>query len=222
MLRRAQGPIVSSEMGRYLADHVASARYVEIDGIDCFWFTEHADAVVDEIEEFLTGARTAIDPDRRLATVLFTDVVGSTARAAELGDTRWRALLDRHDQIVRAELARFGGEEVDSAGDGFLSTFDGPARAIRCAAAMSEALAGIGLAIRAGVHTCEVEVRGRNIGGLAVHIDARVAATGGSGEIVVSSTVKELMAGSDVTFLDRGEHELKGIPGTWRLYVVQR
>ena len=222
VLQRAQGPIVSSAMGRYVADHIPGARYVEIDGIDHLWFTEHADEVVDEIEEFLTGGRTAADPDRRLATVLFTDIVGSTAQAAELGDTRWRALLDRHDQIVRAEITRFGGEEIDSAGDGFLSTFDGPARAIRCAAAMSGTLSGIGLAIRAGVHTGEVEVRGQNIGGLAVHIGARVAATGNSGEIVVSSTVKELMAGSELTFLDRGEHELKGVPGTWRLYVVMR
>ncbi|HXY85542.1 MAG TPA: adenylate/guanylate cyclase domain-containing protein, partial [Gaiellaceae bacterium] len=220
--RAARGPIVSSEMGRYVADHIPGARYVEIDGIDHVWFTEHADEVIDEIEEFLTGERTAADPDRRLATVLFTDIVGSTAQAADLGDTRWRALLDRHDQIVRGELARFGGQEIDSTGDGFLSTFDGPARAIRCAAAMSDTLSGIGLAIRAGVHTGEVEVRGQNIGGLAVHIGARVAATGNSGEIVVSSTVKELMAGSELTFLDRGEHELKGVPGTWRLYVVKR
>jgi class 3 adenylate cyclase len=222
VLQRAQGPIVSSGMARYVADHIPRARYVEIDGIDHIWFTEQADAVVDEIEEFLTGGRTAADPDRRLATVLFTDIVGSTARAAELGDTRWRALLDRHDQIVRGELTRFGGEEIDSAGDGFLSTFDGPARAIRCAAAMSDTLSGVGLAIRAGVHTGEVEVRGQNIGGLAVHIGARVAAMGNSGEIVVSSTVKELMAGSELTFLDRGEHELKGVPGTWRLYVAKR
>jgi class 3 adenylate cyclase len=220
--RAAQGPIVSLEMGRYVADHIPGARFVEIDGIDHLWFTDHADEVVGEIEEFLTGARTAADPDRRLATVLFTDIVGSTAQAAALGDTRWRALLDRHDQIVREELNRFGGVEIDSAGDGFLSTFDGPAQAIRCAAAMSDALSRVGLEIRAGVHTGEVEVRGSNIGGLAVHIGARVAAKGNGGEIVVSSTVKELMAGSDVMFLDRGEHELKGVPGTWRLYVVKR
>jgi pimeloyl-ACP methyl ester carboxylesterase/class 3 adenylate cyclase len=222
VLQRAHGPIVSAEMGRYVADHIPGARYVEIEGMDHTGFTEHGDEMIDEIEEFLTGGRAAADPDRRLATVLFTDIVGSTSQAAELGDTRWRALLDRHDQIVRGELVRFGGKEIDSTGDGFLSTFDGPARAIRCAAAMSDALSGIGLAIRAGVHTGEVEVRGQQIGGLAVHIGARVAATGGSGEIVVSSTVKELMAGSELTFVDRGEHELKGVPGKWRLYVVQR
>jgi class 3 adenylate cyclase len=205
-MQRTQGPIVTSEMGRYVADHIPVARYVEIDGIDHLWFTEDGDEVVDEIEEFLTGGRTAADPDRRLATVLFTDIVGSTAQAADLGDTQWRALLDRHDQIVRGELTRFGGNEIVSVGDGFLSTFDGPARAIRCAAAMSDTLSGIGLAI----------------GGLAVHIGARVAAMANTGEIVVSSTVKELMAGSELTFLDRGEHELKGVPGTWRLYVVKR
>jgi class 3 adenylate cyclase len=221
VMQRTQGPIVTSEMGRYVAGHIPGARYVEIDGIDHLWFTEDGDEVVDEIEEFLTGARTAADPDRRLATVLFTDIVGSTAQAADLGDTQWRAMLDRHDQIVRRELTRFGGNEIVSAGDGFLSTFDGPARAIRCAAAMSDALSGIGLAIRAGVHTGEVEVRGQNIGGLAVHIGVRVAAMGNTREIVVSSTVKELMAGSELTFLDRGEHELKGVPGTWRLYVVK-
>ena len=195
---------------------------MEIDGIDHLWFTEHADEVVDEIEEFLTGGRTAADPDRRLATVLFTDIVGSTAQAAELGDTRWRALLDRHDQIVRAELTRFGGEEIDSAGDGFLSTFDGPARAFGARRRCRTRCRRSGSRSVAGVHTGEVEVRGHQIGGLAVHIGARVAATGNGGEIVVSSTVKELMAGSELTFLDRGEHELKGVPGTWRLYVVKR
>ena len=222
VLQRTDGPINTVDMGRYVADHIPDARYVEIAGTDHMWFSERDDEVVDEIEEFLTGTRSAVDPDRRLATVLFTDIVGSTATAAELGDTRWRALFDQHDEIVRVELARFGGEEIDSTGDGFLATFDAPGRAIRCARAMGDTLAGIGVAIRAGVHTGEVEVRGSQIGGLAVHIGARVAATGGAGDIVVSSTVKELMAGSDATFVDRGEHELKGVPGTWRLYVVER
>jgi class 3 adenylate cyclase len=222
VLQRARGPIVSAGMGRYVAGHIAGAHYVEIDGDDHIWFTERADEIVDEIEEFVTGARSSADPDRRLATILFTDIVGSTAKAAEVGDTRWRALLDQHDEIVRGELARFGGEEIDSTGDGFLSTFDAPGRAIRCVRAMGDTLAAIGVDIRAGVHTGEVEVRGQQIGGLAVHIGARVAATGGSGEIVVSSTVKELMAGSGVTFVDRGEHELKGVPGMWRLYLAER
>jgi class 3 adenylate cyclase len=221
VLQRAEGPIVTPGMGRYVADHIDGARYVEVDGTDHMWFTQHGDVVLDHIEEFLTGSLAAADPDRRLATVLFTDIVGSTAIAAELGDTRWRALLDRHDDIVRSELARFGGQEIDSAGDGFLATFDAPGRAIRCARAMGDTLEGIGLSIRAGVHTGEVEVRGANIGGLAVHIGARVAARGGAGDVVVSSTVKELMAGSGVEFVDRGEHELKGVPGTWRLFEVR-
>lgn len=222
VLQRAEGTVVSAGMGRYVADHIANSRYVEIGGTDHMWFTERGDEVLDEIEEFLTGARTAADPDRRLATVLFTDIVGSTATAAELGDARWRALLDQHDDIVRGELDRFGGHEVDTTGDGFLATFDAPIRAIRCARAMGDTLAGIGVAIRAGVHTGEVEVRGEQIGGLAVHIGARVAAQGGPGDIVVSSTVKELMTGSEVEFYDRGEHVLKGVPGTWRLFVVER
>jgi class 3 adenylate cyclase len=207
-------------MGHYVADHLRDARYVEVDGSDHMWFSQHGDVVLDHIEEFLTGSLSSADPDRRLATVLFTDIVGSTATAAELGDTRWRALLDRHDEIIRGELARFGGSEIDSTGDGFLTTFDGPARAIRCARAMGDTLAGIGVSIRAGVHTGEVEVRGAQIGGLAVHIGARVAAHGGAGDIIVSSTVKELMAGSGVEFVDRGEHELKGVPGTWHLYAL--
>jgi class 3 adenylate cyclase len=209
-------------MGRYVADHIAGARYVEIPGTDHMWFSEHGDEVLDQIEEFLTGSLASSDPDRRLATVLFTDIVGSTATAAELGDTRWRALLDRHDAIVRGELARFGGHEVDSTGDGFLATFDTPGIAIRCARAIGDTLDAIGVSIRAGVHTGEVEVRGGQIGGLAVHIGARVAAQGGAGDIVVSSTVKELLAGSELTFVDRGEHELKGVPGTWHLYLVAR
>jgi class 3 adenylate cyclase len=221
VLQRADGPIVSRGMGRYVADHIADSRYVEIDGTDHMWFSEHGDIVLDEIEEFLTGSLAAADPDRRLLTVLFTDIVGSTATAADLGDTRWRALLDRHDEIVRGELARFAGNEIDTTGDGFLATFDAPGRAIRCARAMADTLAGIGVSIRAGVHTGEVEVRGQQIGGLTVHIGARVAALGGASDLLVSSTVKELMTGSELTFLDRGEHVLKGVPGTWRIYAVE-
>jgi class 3 adenylate cyclase len=221
VLQRAHNQIAPPEVGRYLADRIPHARYVELDGTDHIWFTENADEVVAEIAEFLTGSRAWPDPDRRLATVLFTDIVGSTARAAELGDTRWRALLDEHDAIVREELTRFGGREIDTTGDGFLATFDGPGRAIRCARAISDVLATVGLAVRAGVHTGEVEVRGTRIGGLAVHIGARVAATAGAGDIVVSSTVKDLLAGSGLTFADRGEHELKGVPGTWRLYAAE-
>ena len=221
VLQRAHDPIARSELGKYLAAHIPNARYVELDGADHLWFTENADELVGEIEEFLTGTRTSPDPDRRLATVLFTDLVGSTARAAELGDTRWRALLDEHDSIVRQELARFGGHEIDATGDGFLATFDGPGRAIRCAGAIRDALARTGLDVRAGVHTGEVEVRGERIGGLSVHISARVAATGGGGDIVVSNTVKDLLAGSGLMFTDRGEHDLKGVPGTWRLFAAE-
>jgi pimeloyl-ACP methyl ester carboxylesterase len=222
VLQQARDQIAPPVLGRYLADHIPNARYVELDGADHIWFTENADELVDEIQEFLTGNRASPDPDRRLATVLFTDIVASTARAAAVGDTRWRALLDEHDAIVRQELARFGGHEVDHTGDGFLATFDGPGRAISCARALHGALDRIGIAVRVGMHTGEVEVRGERIGGLAVHIGARVAATGDGGEIVVSSTVKDLVAGSGLTFADRGEHELKGVPGTWRLFAVER
>ena len=221
VLQRTRDQIARPELGRFMADRIPDARYVELDGTDHLWFTENTEVFVDEVEEFLTGTRTSRDPDRMLATVLLTDIVGSTAQAVELGDTRWRALLDEHDAIVRQELARFGGREIDATGDGFLATFDGPGQAIRCARAIGEALAPIGVAIRAGVHTGEVEVRGARIGGLAVHIGARVSATAGAGEIVVSSTVKDLLAGSEVTFADRGEHELKGVPGTWHLYAAE-
>lgn len=221
VLQRRDSRIARHELGQYLADHIPDARWVELEGADHLWFTGNADEMVDEIDEFLTGTRASSDPDRRLATVLFTDIVGSTARAAELGDTRWRALLDSHDAIVRQQIARFGGTEIGTTGDGFLSTFDGPGRAIRCARAIGEDLAAVGLEIRAGVHVGEVEVRGEQIGGLTVHIGARVAAVGDRGEVVVSGTVKDLMAGSGLTFRDHGEHELKGVPGTWRLYTVE-
>jgi pimeloyl-ACP methyl ester carboxylesterase len=221
VLQRAHDQIAPPALGQHLAAHIPNARYVELDGADHLWFTENADEVVGEIEEFLTGTRASPDPDRKLATVLFTDIVDSTARAASLGDTRWRALLDEHDTVMRRDLARFGGHEVDTTGDGFLATFDGPGRAIRCARALRDDLDRIGLAVRVGVHTGEVEVRGEQIGGLAVHIGARVAATGGGGDIVVSSTVKDLVAGSGLTFADRGEHELKGVPGSWRLFAAE-
>ena len=221
VLHRTHDQIAPPELGQYLADHIPNAKRVELDGTDHLWFTENTDELVDEIDEFLTGTRTSHDPDRRLATVLFTDIVGSTARAAKLGDTRWRVLLDEHDTIVRQELVRFAGREIDTAGDGFLATFDGPGRAIRCAASIRDALLRIDVSIRAGVHTGEVEVRGERIGGLAVHIGARVAAAADGGEILVSNTVKDLLAGSGLFFADHGEHELKGVPGTWHLYAVE-
>jgi class 3 adenylate cyclase len=221
VLHRTQDQIAPPELGQYLADHIPNAKRVELDGTDHLWFTENTDELVDEIDEFLTGTRTSHDPDRRLATVLFTDIVGSTARAAKLGDSRWRVLLDEHDTIVRQELVRFAGREIDTVGDGFLATFDGPGRAIRCAASIRDALLRIDVSIRSGVHTGEVEVRGEQIGGLAVHIGARVSAAAGGGQILVSSTVKDLLAGSGLMFADHGEHELKGVPGTWHLYAAE-
>jgi class 3 adenylate cyclase len=175
---------------------------------------------VDEIQEFLTGARPAPEPDRVLATVLFTDIVGSTELAARLGDNRWHALLQRHHRLVREQLSQFRGREIDTAGDGFFATFDGPARAIRCAIAIRGGLRGLGLTARAGLHTGEVEIMEDKVGGIAVHTGARVAAHAGPGEVLVSRTVADLVAGSGITFEDHGEHPLKGVPGSWRLFAV--
>jgi len=172
------------------------------------------------VEEFLTGVRPAPKTDRILATVLFTDIVGSTERASAIGDKAWRGLLERHHAIVRAELHHFQGREVDTAGDGFLATFDGPARGIKCAEAIRDALRGVGLEIRAGLHTGEVEIMGEGIGGIAVHIGARVVSLAGAGEILASSTVKDLVAGSGLTFEDRGSHRLKGVPDEWHLFRI--
>jgi len=177
---------------------------------------------VDEIEEFLTGARPARELDRVLATMLFTDIVGSTERAAELGDRRWRELLSGHDAAIRRELDRYHGHEVDTAGDGFLATFDGPARAVRCAVAITDAVRLLGLEIRAGVHTGELELAGDKVRGIAVHTGARVASLAAPGEVLASSTVKDLVWGSGIDFEDRGTHELKGVPGKWNIYAVCR
>ena len=189
-------------------------------GDDHLPFVGEQDEILDEIEEFLTGIRPSPAPDRVLATVLFTDIVGSTTRAAELGDRRWRDLLETHHAVVRKELERWQGREVDTAGDGFLSTFDGPARAIRCACAIRDAVTGVGLEIRAGLHCGEVEIVGDDVAGIAVHTGARVAALADANEVLVSSTVRDLVAGSGIEFEERGEHELKGVPGSWRLYAV--
>jgi class 3 adenylate cyclase len=207
--------------GRYLAQHIPNARYVELPGDDHLVWAGDQDAVLDEIEEFLTGARSVPDADRVLATVMFTDIVGSTERAASLGDRRWRELLDAHDTLVRRQLDRYRGREVQTTGDGFLATFDGPARGIRCARSIVDAVRPLGIEVRAGLHAGECELRGQNIGGLAVHIAARVASLAGSCEVLTSSTVKDLVAGSGIEFEDRGEHDLKGVPGTWKLYAVQ-
>jgi pimeloyl-ACP methyl ester carboxylesterase len=207
------------EEGRYIADRIPGARFLQLSGDDHFPAVR-PDEILDEVEEFLTGARRAPESDRVLATVLFTDIVGSTERAAALGDRAWRRVLERHHHVVRRELERWRGREVDTAGDGFLATFDGPARGIRAAGAIGQALRPLGLEIRAGLHTGEVELHGDEIAGIAVHTGARVAALAGAGEVLVSSTVKDLVAGSGIEFEERGEHELKGVPGAWRLYAV--
>jgi class 3 adenylate cyclase len=206
---------------RVLAERIPGARFVELPGIDHVPWGDDADAIVDEIEEFLTGVRHGPEPDRVLATVLFTDIVGSTERAAALGDRRWRDLLEGHHEVVRRELGRFRGREIDTTGDGFLATFDGPARGIRCARSVSEAVRPLGIEVRAGLHTGEIEILGDKVSGLAVHIGARVAAAAGPGEVLVSSTVRDLVAGSGLRFHDRGVQSLKGVPGEWQLFAVE-
>ncbi len=209
------------EEGRYIAERIPDARFVELAGDDHIPWID-ADQIVDEVEEFLTGVRRGAESDRVLATVLLTDIVGSSERAAELGDRRWRDLLEAHHALVRGELARWRGREVDTAGDGFLATFDGPARAIRCACAIRDGLHALGVEIRAGLHTGECEIIGGKVGGIAVHTAARVAASAQPGEVLVSGTVRDLIAGSGIELEDRGVHSLKGIPGEWQLLAVAR
>jgi pimeloyl-ACP methyl ester carboxylesterase len=208
------------EEGRWIASRIPRATFVELPGDAHTLWAGNPDEVIDEVEEFLTGARRGPEPDRVLATVLFTDIVGSTEQATKLGDRRWRELLERHHALVRRSLDRYQGKEVDTAGDGFMATFDGPARAIRCASAAVAGVRSLGLEIRAGVHTGECERFGDKVAGLAVHTGARVAGAAGPGEVLVSQTVKDLVAGSGIEFEDRGTHELKGVPGEWRLYSV--
>jgi class 3 adenylate cyclase len=182
---------------------------------------ETQDVIADEIEEFLTGVRPAPEPDRVLATVLFTDIVGSTERAAEIGDRRWHDLLDNHNKIAHREITRFRGRGIKSTGDGVLATFDGPGRGVRCAWAICDSVRPLGIELRAGLHTGECELMGDDIGGIAVHIASRVAAQAGAGEVMVSSTVKDLVAGSGIEFEDRGSHALKGVPEEWRLFLAR-
>ena len=203
-----------------MAERIPGAKLVEFPGHDHLWWFGDQDAISDEIEEFLTGARHAPEPDRVLATVLFTDIVGSTERAAELGDRAWRDLLERHGEVVRRQLGAHRGREVKTTGDGFLATFDGPARAITCAREIAEGVKPLGIDIRAGLHTGECEVIGDDVGGIAVHTGARVSALADAGEVLVSQTVRDLVAGSGIEFEDRGEHELKGVPGEWRLFAA--
>lgn len=220
LVLHAEGDLICHvENGRFLAREIPNARYLELPGADhAPWF--RPEQVIDEIREFLTGHRVPVVPDRILATVMFTDIVGSTTRASELGDQHWRELLETHNVVVRAELQRFRGIEVSTAGDGFLATFDGPARAIQCAREIGLQLLDVGLEVRAGIHTGEVERIGEDVAGIAVHIGARVAGMAGPGEILVSGTVHDLVAGSGLVFEDRGTHELRGVPGTWRVFAA--
>jgi class 3 adenylate cyclase len=213
--------MTSVHASRYMADRIPGARMVELGGDDHFPFFGDQDSVVELTQEFLTGARPAPEPDRVLATVLFTDIVGSTRRAAELGDRRWHRVLVEHQEVVRQQLARFRGREVKTTGDGFLATFDGPARAIRAADAIRDGVRDLGLEVRVGLHTGECELLGDDIGGIAVHLAARVLGQAGAGEIVCSRTVKDLVAGAGFAFADRGTHRLKGVPDAWQLHAVE-
>ena len=223
VVQHADDPFVPTEWGKYIADHISGAKYVELPGHNLYHFVEPDwRASFQEIAEFLTGDQAEVADDRVLATVLFTDIVDSTRRAAEMGDRDWHALLDAHDVIVRAQLSRFRGREVSTAGDGFLAMFDGPQRAIRCAMAIRDAVQALGIEVRAGLHTGECEVRGDDIGGIAVHIGARVSALAGPNDVLVSSTLRDLVIGSGIEFEERGAHELKGVPGEWHLVVASR
>jgi pimeloyl-ACP methyl ester carboxylesterase len=222
ILHRRGDQNIRVEQARYLAEKIPAAKLVELPGADHVPWVGDVDAIVDEIEEFLTGVRHTPEPDRVLATVLFVDIAGSTERVTQLGDRRWRELLESYYTAVRRELARFRGREIDTAGDGVLATFDGPARGVRCAGAILEAVRALGLEVRAGLHSGEVELIGDKIGGIAVHIGARVAAHAAPGEVWVTGTVKDLVAGSGLRFADRGPHSLKGVPGEWRLLAVER
>jgi class 3 adenylate cyclase len=211
---------INFEHAEYLAEHIPGARFLELEGSDSLFSIGDTDTFLGEVEEFLTGTRHEREPDRMLATVLFTDICKSTERAAELGDARWRDLLERHDTLVRRALDRHRGREIKRTGDGFLATFDGPARAIRCAASIAEAVRTLGIEVRTGLHTGECEVMNGDVGGLAVHIGARVMGAASPNEVLVSSTVKDLVVGSGIDFQDRGNRELKGVPGEWRLFAV--
>ena len=209
-------PLVPIDFGRYLAENISGARFVELPGADLGLFD-----VRTIVAEFLTGEDMHFEVDRILATVLFTDIVASTEHAASVGDTRWRVVLDEHDRMVREQLRRFRGHELNTTGDGFVASFDGPARAIRCAAAITQSTGPLGVDVRTGLHTGECEVRGHDLSGLALHIAARIGSLAGPGEVLVSGTVKDLVVGSGLEFDDRGDHELKGVPGRWKLLAVR-
>jgi class 3 adenylate cyclase len=225
ILHRVGSIFVPVGHGHYLAEHIAGSRFVELPGADVLYWVGDTAPMLDEIEEFITGMRGGSDAERVFTTIVFTDIVGSTERAAVLGDDRWRDLLDNHDTIVRHELQRFAGREVNTAGDGFVATFISPSAAIACADAIVNAVHLLGIEVRVGIHAGEVEVRGAlksDVAGMAVHIGARVATLAGPSEVLVSSTVRDIVAGSPRAFVERGEHELKGVPGQWRLYALVR
>ena len=220
VLHHIDDPVIPPEWGKYIADHIPGAKYVQLPGRNVNHYVEPWHPSFQEIAQFLTGHQADVADDRVLATVLFTDIVDSTRRAAEMGDRDWRALLDAHDAVVRSQIARFRGREVNTSGDGFLAMFDGPQRAIRCAMAIRDAVQALGIQVRAGLHTGECEVRGDDIGGIGVHIGARVSALAGPNGVLVSSTLRDLVIGSGLEFEDRGSYELKGVPGEWRLFAV--
>ena len=220
VMHRQNNPFLPIEIGRSLVPAIEGSRFVELPGGDVWPATQHSEEILGLIEEFVTGAKPMIDVDRVLATVLFTDIVGSTTRAADLGDKRWKELLDRHDEITRTQVERFGGRVVKTTGDGALATFDSPGRAIRCSSEIGVLLRGVGINVRVGLHTGEVERRGDDVGGIAVHIGARVMGEAGPGEVFCSSTVRDLVVGSAIAFEERGSRQLKGVPGEWRLFAV--
>jgi class 3 adenylate cyclase len=222
IVHRDQTTFIAVGHGRYLADHIADSRYVELPGHDSLYWTDNAQPVLDEIEEFITGMRGGSDAERVLTAIVFTDIVGSTERAAALGDDRWHALLDNHDTVIRHELERFRGREVNTVGDGFVAMFTSPSVAIDCADAIVDAVHPLGIEVRIGIHAGEVEVRGDDIAGMAVHIGARVCALAGPNDVLVSSTVREIVTGSRRQFSERGEYTLKGVPGRWRVHALVR
>jgi class 3 adenylate cyclase len=220
VVQHSDDVIVPPAKGKYIAEHIPGAKYVEVPGRNWHHFVEPWRPSFQEVAEFLTGHQAEVAEDRVLATVLFTDIVDSTRRAAEIGDRDWHALLDAHDAVVRVQLNRFRGREVNTSGDGFFAMFDGPQRAIRCAMSIRDAVQALGIEVRAGLHTGECEVRGDDIGGIGVHIGARVSAQAGPNDVLVSSTLRDLVIGSGLEFEERGAHQLKGVPGEWSLFAV--